>query len=154
MITNVRMLLATATLCCLASIGECAEYTNAWVKYADDKSTAYSIDVNSIMRNGAGNYYVFVMMTPYKDNVFNKRLKRTDIAYVYAENEIDTVKSRIRTLAMHAFDKKGNEVLTDTYAHTGEVPPFEDIVEGSVADSLRKYVIQHLKTNGQNRGSP
>lgn len=144
-------LLATMIICCISSLGECGEYKNAWVKYADDKSTSYSIDANSIMRNEAGNYYVLVMMVPYKDNVFNKRLNRSDIAYVYTENEIDILKNLVRTLSLRAFDKKGREVLTDSYVHTGEVPPFEAIVEGSVTDSLKTYVVKHLKTNGQER---
>ena len=148
---NCLALLATMIVCCISSLGECGEYKNAWVKYADDKSTSYSIDANSIMRNDAGNYYVLVMMVPYKDNVFNKRLNRSDVAYVYTENEIDIAKNLIRALSFRAFDKKGREVLKDSYAHTGEVPPFEDIVEGSVTGSLKTYVVKHLKADGQER---
>ena len=136
-------LLATVIAFCISSLGECGEYKNAWVKYADDRSTSYNIDANSIMRNDSGSYYVLVMMVPYKDNVFNKRLSRSDVAYLYSESEIDITKNLIRDLSVRAFDKKGREVLNDSYAHTGELPPFKDIVEGSVADSLKKYVVNH-----------
>lgn len=148
---NYIALLAIAITCCVSSLGECTEYENAWVKYADDKTTSYSIDTNSIMRNNSGNYYVLTMTVPYKDNVFNKRLNRSDIAHVYTENEIDIAKNLIRVLSFRAYDKKGREVLNDSYANTGDVPPFKNIVEGSVTDSLKIYVVKHLKANGQER---
>ena len=136
-------LLAFVIACCVSSLGQCGAYKNNWVKYADDRSTSYNIDTNSIMRNASGNYYVLVMMIPYKDNVFNKRLGRSDVAYVYSEQEIDITKNLIRVLSMRAFDDKGREVLKDSYAHTGELPPFEPIGRGSVSDALKNYVVNH-----------
>ena len=41
--------------------------------------------------------------------------------------------------------------MADSYAHTGELPPFEGIVKGSVTDSLKKYVVNHLIATGQGR---
>ena len=144
-------LLATVIACCVSNLAECAEYTNVWVKYADDKSISYNIDKNSIMRNPEGNYYVLVMMVPYKDNVFNKRLNRSDIAYGYSEQELDIVNNLHRVLSCRFYDKKDHELMNDTYAHTGDLPPFETITEGSVTDSLKRYVVNQVKSKGQDR---
>jgi hypothetical protein len=123
----------------------CAEYKNNWVKYADDKSTSYSIDRNSIITTTSGNYYVLVLMVPYKDNIFNAKLNRSDVAYAFSEQEIDINNNLQRSITLHIYDKKGNELMSDEYSLKGsDIPPFETIVAGSVTDSLKNYVIKHV----------
>lgn len=116
-------LLACIMFVFLAGTGRSAEYANKWVKYADDKSTSYSIDKNSISKNDSGNYYVLVMMVPYKNNVFNKKLKRTDVAYVYSEQEVDLKHNLSRIISLHVYNKKGDEVTSDTYSMKGDDIP-------------------------------
>jgi hypothetical protein len=133
-------------VCLSLSLGISAENRNDWVKYADDKSTSYSIDRNSIFRNNSGNYYVLILMVPYKNNAFNTRLKRSDIAYVYSEQEVDVTNSLHRVISLHLYNKDGKEIASDAYSLKGiDVPNFENIVKGSVTDSLKKYVVNYSK---------
>jgi hypothetical protein len=133
-----RIGLFTSFIVCLSlSVGICADYRNDWVKYADDNSTSFSIDRNSILMNDSGNYYVLVLMVPYKNNVFNIKFKRSDIAYVFSEQEIDVAKSLHRVISVRAYNKDGKEVAADAYSLKGtDFPKFEKIIKGSVTDSL------------------
>ena len=139
-------LFASFIVCLSLSLGICAEYRNDWVKYADDNSTSFSIDRNSVLRNDAGNYYVLILMVPYKNNVFNRKFNRSDVAYVYSEQEVDVANSLHRVISVHAYNKGGKEIASDAYSLKGtDVPKFEKIVKGSVTDSLKKYVVNYLK---------
>lgn len=133
-------------ICFTYSHGVSGEYKNEWVKYGDDKSTSYNIDKNSIVKNDVGNYHVLILLKPYKDNVLNKKLKRTDVAYVFSDQEIDLVHNLFKVISFKVYNKYDKLVASVTYTMKGgDVPKFEKIVTGSSNDSLRKYLIKHSK---------
>jgi hypothetical protein len=129
------------------SIGRAADYKNDWIKYADDRSTSYSIDKNSIVKNESGNYWVLILMVPYKNNVFNRKFNRSDIAYVYFEMEVDIANNLYRITSAHAYSKEGTKVLSEAYSLKGnDVPPLEKITEDTVMETLKKYIASYVET--------
>jgi len=133
-------------VCFIYSSSVFAGYQNDWVKYADDNLISFSLDRNSIAKNNAGNYNVLILMVPHKNNVFNKKFNRTDIAYVYSEQEIDIINNLHRVTSLYAYDKKGKEVMSDAYSlKKGDLPKFEKIMAGTITASLKKYLSSYVK---------
>ena len=113
------------TICFICSHGISGEYKNEWVKYTDDKSTSYSIDKRNIVKNDLGNYRVLLLLKPYKDNVLNKKLNRTDVAYIYSEQEIDLVHNLFKVISFNVYNKSDKLVSSVTYTMKGgDVPKF------------------------------